>query len=390
MSLPVSTANPPETPTARVVIPRFDGGFVGQLMPPLVALMIAVVVGDVLILVYGESPAMVYRLLLEGTWGNWYGVGQVLYKTMTLTCTGLAFAYAARAGLFNVGAESQLAAGGFAAAMAGVMLGNVPAGVAILGCVLAAVVAGAIVGFVPGVLRARFGASEVILTIMFNFVVFALLNYLLSAHFGVPETVHTASIVAGSIPRLSETFAVFHGSAANWTIVAALIAAVVAWWLLFRTRHGYEVRAVGLQPTAAVYGGIRVQRVVVMAMTFSGALAGLGGINFVLGYKGYYEDGFGAGSGFLGIAVALIGRNHPFSILLAALLFATLSQGGLAVNAIVPKQMVDILQAVVILSVAVAAPEVRRQIRNTAASTVRKLGGALNNANRAREKGGAQ
>jgi general nucleoside transport system permease protein len=367
---------PTETPTARTPI-RFDGGLLGSMLPPIVALMIAMVVGDLLILSYGESPAMVYRLLLEGTWGNWYGFGQVLFKTTTLLCTGLAFALAARAGLFNVGAESQLAMGGFAAAMVGIYLpSETPALLAIPMCILAAMVAGAVVGFVPGVLRARFGASEVIVTIMLNFIVLALLNYLLTAHLAVSETLHTAPMSSGTVARLSESFGVFRGSAANWTILVALAAAVLSWWFLFRTRSGYELRAVGLQPDAAEYAGIRVPRVIVIAMMISGALAGLGGINFVLGYKGYYEEGFAAGSGFLGIAVALVGRNHPFGIVLSALLFATLSQGGLAVNAVVPKQLVDILQAVVILAVVTAVPEVQRQIRSAASGAARRLGGA--------------
>jgi simple sugar transport system permease protein len=130
---------------------------------------------------------------------------------------------------------------------------------------------------------------------------------------------------------------------------------------------------VGLQPDAAEYGGVRVPRVLFTSMCLSGALAGLGGVNFVLGYKGYYEEGFAGGAGFLGIAVALVGRNHPFGILAAALLFATLSQGGLAVNAIVPKQLTDILTAVVILSVATAVPEVQRQLGAAAASVTASL-----------------
>ncbi len=369
-----SATSPAETPTSRVYV-RFDGGLLGSILPPVVALLVAMVVGDILILIYGESPATVYRLLLEGTWGNWYGFGQVLFKTTTLTCTGLAFALAARAGLFNVGAESQLAAGGFAAAMAGLLLPTgVPAVVAVSVCILSAMLAGAVAGGIPGWLRARFGASEVIVTIMLNFVILALLNYLIAQHLAVSETLHTAAINVGGVPRLSDSMSVFKGSAANWTIVAAMLALFVSWWYLFRTKAGYELRAVGLQPDAAENGGIRVARVVVISMMISGALAGLGGINFVLGYKGYYEEGFAAGSGFLGIAVALVGRNHPVGILLSALLFATLSQGGLAVNAIVPKQLVDILQAVVILSVATAVPEVQRQIRNAAGRLHKRSG----------------
>src|SRR5205085_10400541 len=134
------------------------------------------------------------------------------------------------------------------------------------------------------------------------------------------------------------------------------------YWFLFRTRRGFELRAVGLQPHAAEYAGIDVGGVTWRALALSGAIAGLGGVNYVLGYKHYYEEGFGTGSGFLGIAVALVGRNHPVGVVIAALLFATLSQGGLAVNALVPKQMVDVLTAVVIIAVATAVPEVRRAL----------------------------
>jgi simple sugar transport system permease protein len=161
----------------------------------------------------------------------------------------------------------------------------------------------------------------------------------------------------------------FRGSAANFVLVLALAAAALLWWFLFRTRGGYELRAVGLQPDAAEYGGVRVGGVWIRALAVSGALAGLGGLTYVVGYKHYYEEGFATGSGFLGIAVALVGRNHPLGVVLAALLFATLSQGGLAVNALVPKQMVDVLQAVVILAVATSVPEVRRALRAAARRT---------------------
>ena len=135
------------------------------------------------------------------------------------------------------------------------------------------------------------------------------------------------------------------------------------WFYLFRSRRGFELRAVGLQPDAAEYGGVSVGGVWLRAMTVSGAIAGIGGINYVLGYKHYYEEGFAGGSGFLGIAVALVGRNHPVGVVLAALFFATLSQGGLAIHAFVPKQMVDVLQGVVILAVAMSVPEVRAVLR---------------------------
>jgi general nucleoside transport system permease protein len=374
---PLSPTGPPATsshtpPPATRRSASYRSTIEEALLPPLVALLIALVVGDILILTFGESPGQVYRLLLDGTWGNSYGLGQVLFKATTLIFTGLAVSLGLRAGLFNIGAESQLAAGGFAAAVCGLALASgTPAVIAVPLCILAAAAGGAVVGFVPGVLKARFGAHEVIVTIMLNFIVLAFLNWIVASRMAVPETLHTAEMQAGTVPRLSETMESFHGSAANWTILVALAAAGLVWWYLERTRAGYELRAVGLQPDAAEYGGVRVGGVWIRAMTLAGALAGLGGINHVLGYKHYYEDAFAGGAGFLGIAVALVGRNHPLGVVLAALFFATLSQGGLAIHALVPKQMVEVLQGIVILSVAMAVPEVRRLLRETGARAIR-------------------
>jgi ABC-type uncharacterized transport system permease subunit len=338
--------------------------FEEAVLPAVVALLVAALVGDVLILAYGQSPGTVYRLLLEGTWGNAYGFGQVLYKTTTLAFTGLAIALGLRAGLFNVGAEGQLAAGGFVAAMAGLVLpAGLPAIVTLPVYLLAAAIGGGIVGAVPGALKARFGAHEVITTIMLNYIVLALLNYIVAVHLKVEGTLHTTDIHAGALPRLSSFVSAFHGSAANVVLFLALAVAVALWWYLFRTKHGFELRATGLQPEAAEYGGVKVGAVWWKVMALSGAIAGIGGLNFVLGYKHYYEDAFASGAGFVGIAVAIVGRNHPLGVLLAALVFATMSQGGLAVNAVVPKQIVDVLQAVVIIAVAASVPEVRRMLR---------------------------
>ncbi len=353
----------PAQPARRATRLRIQ--FQEAVLPALVALLIAALVGDVLIITYGQSPAAVYRLLFQGTWGNAYGMGQVLYKATTYTFTGLAVAIGLRAGLFNIGGESQLAAGGFLAAIVGTLLPvGLPTLLVLPLFVLAAAVGGGVVGGAAGVLKARWGAHEVITTIMLNFIVLALLNYLTVSHFKVFDTLHTADIHSGAVPRLSALVPAFHGSAANLILLLALVVVAAAWWYLFRSRPGYELRAVGLQPAAAEYGGVNVPGVWWKAMLISGAVAGIGGLNFVLGYKHYYEDGFSTGAGFLGIAVALVGRNNPVGVVLAALLFGTLSQGGLAVNALVPKQMVDVLQAVVIIAVATSVPEVRRLLRS--------------------------
>jgi ABC-type uncharacterized transport system permease subunit len=326
-------------------------------MPVGIAVALALVVGDLLIIAVGQSPGAVYRLMLEGTWGNAYGVEQVIYKATTLTFTGLAVALALQAGMFNIGAESQLAAGGFAAGAVGmVMPASVPGPVAVVVLVLAAAAGGAVVGLVPAALNARYEANEIITSIMLNFIVLALLNWAVAAHLRVPETLHTPAIVAGTVPRFAA------GAAANWTAVLAVAVAGGVGWLVFRSRAGMALRAVGLAPAAAECAGISTRRVHLAAFTAAGAIAGLGGTNFVLGYKHYYEDGFAGGAGFIGIAVALAGGSQPVGIVLAALAFATLSQGGLAIHAVVPKQMVEVMQAVVILVVIAATPAARRAL----------------------------
>src|SRR4051794_39109612 len=181
---------------------RLSETFEESVLPPIVALLLAAVVGDALILTFGQSPGAVYRQLLDGTWGNAYGFGQVLYKTTTLTFTGLAVALGLRAGLFNIGAESQLAAGGFCAALVGIVLpSGLPSLVALPVFILAAAIGGGAVAGVPGVLKAKFGAHEVITTIMLNFIVLALLNYFVTAHLKVEGSLHTKEIATGGISR---------------------------------------------------------------------------------------------------------------------------------------------------------------------------------------------
>ncbi len=187
---------------------------------------------------------------------------------------------------------------------------------------------------------------------MLNFIVLALLNWIIVAHLHVPETLHTPEIHAGALTRFSDIRDVFHGSAAN--VGDPDRARDRGGGMVVPLPHAQRLRAAR---GGAAAGRRRIRRRArgrtwMRAMMLSGMLAGLGGINFVLGYKHYYEEGFAGGAGFLGIAVALVGRNHPVGVVLAALFFATLSQGGLAVNAMVPKQLVEVLQGIVILAVA--------------------------------------
>jgi simple sugar transport system permease protein len=316
------------------------------------ALLAAFVAGSLLIWIIGESPLGIYRLLISTTWGTRYGIGQVLAQATPLIFTGLSVAVAFKVGLFNIGAEGQLAAGSFAAAVCGAYLpAAVPGPIAVALCVAAAMIGGGMIGAVPGLLKARYGAHEVINTIMLNFIVSSLVLWLGNRWFFVAHTTHTARIAADAhLSRLG-----LPGSAANTSLGFALVLALAVHVFITRTRRGFEWRAVGLSPRAAENAGVSVPRAVLGAMTLAGMIAGAAGSHYVLGYKYYFERDIGQGDGFIGVAVALLGRNHPAGIVIAALLFATLSHGGLEVNERVPKELFEILQAVIILSVAVAA-----------------------------------
>jgi simple sugar transport system permease protein len=316
---------------------------------PLIAVALALLAGAGFILAIGEDPPAIYALMLHETFGTGYGIGQTLFKATPLVFCGLAVAVGFRAGLFNIGVEGQLTVAAFAAALAAAALGHLPAFVLLPMTLLVAMLVGSAWGAVPGVLKARFGAHEVINTMMLNFIAFALVSYLGRRVFQ-PATVRTAEIGAGAmLPRLETWWPALHGSPANLSLLLGLLAAVAVGVLLFRTRLGYELRALGLNAAAAEYGGVPIGMTQVKAMAISGALGGLAGMNFVLGYKHFFELGFSSGAGFLGIAVALLGRNHPVGVLLAALFFGALSHGGLAINQRVPKELVDVLQAIVIL-----------------------------------------
>jgi ABC-type uncharacterized transport system permease subunit len=312
------------------------------------ALLVAMLAASGLILICGESPVRVYALMLSRTWGDAYGLGQVIFRATPLIFTGLAVAVAFQGGLFNIGAEGQLAVGSLACGAVGAMLpASLPAPLAVTVCALAAALAGGLLGAVPGALKAKTGAHEVLTTIMLNFVAGALVLGIGRRFLFVAETVHTAPVVAAArLPSLGA------GTAASWAFFLALLATVACQLGLARTRRGFELRAVGQNAPAAEAAGIRIGSTIVWAMTLSGALAGLAATATVLGYKGYFETGLGSGAGLLGIAVALVARNAPWAIVPSALLFGTLAQGALAANALVPKEILDVVEGVVVLALA--------------------------------------
>ena len=350
-----------------------------ELLFPLIAVVAAFVVGGIVVLLIGDDPFETYRLLIGSALSWPDGIGYTLFYATPLIFTGLAVAVAFRCGLLNIGAEGQLYVAAFVTAWVGITFANLPGWILIPLACLAAMLAGGVWGAIPGVLKARFGSHEVINTIMLNFVAVAITGYFTQYHYktagdpimqtvpiGRPAAAGGAEgAVAGAnahLPRLGEFIPGFpERIPLNLAFILALVACVVVYIFLWRTKWGYEIRATGSNPTAAEYGGISVKKQIVLAMAVSGALAGMVGINEVLGYRYRFFQGFSGGVvsyGFGGIAVALLGRNHPVGVLLAALLFGALIRGGLFVDIFtdrVSKDLVLVLQALVILFVAAEA-----------------------------------
>ena len=328
-----------------------------ELAAAAIAILASIAIGSALMLVAGKAPGHVWWEMITRTVGEPYLLGQVLYKATGLTLTGLAVALALDAGLFNIGAEGQLALGVLACSVVGAALpAGTPAVVAIPVCVLAAAIAGAAVGAAIGALRVWRGAHEVITSIMLNAIVAGVVLYLGNRAIFVGGTTRGAAIVPGAeLPQLG-----FGGSAANASLALAVLATAGVWWLRARTTWGRAWRAVGQSPAAAQATGIAVGRVQLWVMAGAGALAGLAATNFVLGHKHAFEEGLGRGTGLLGISAALLGRQHPIGVAGAALALGFLSSGGLAVADLVPKELTEMLQGVVVLAVAAAGPWVRR------------------------------
>ncbi|MCW5970167.1 MAG: ABC transporter permease [Blastocatellales bacterium] len=347
---------------------------VGELIFPLLAVVAAFLIGAVVVLAIGDNPIEVYRILLTSafsfhdalgnfTFDNW---GYTLFYATPLIFTGLAVALAFKCGLLNIGAEGQLYVGAFAAAWVGITFTWLPGMMLIPVAMIAAMAAGAGWGAIPGYLKAKFGSHEVINTIMLNFIAVGILSYLTQRHYKVAgdpimQTVEIAE--HGQIARLHSFLSPFgidfpQRIPLNFAFILALLACVAFYFFLWRTKWGYEIRAVGSSQSAAEYGGINVRNQIILAMAISGAIAGMVGINEVLGYRYRYYHDFSANYGFTGIAVALLGRNHPVGIVLAAILFGALIRGGLFVDIFtdhVSKDLVQVLQAVIILFVAMEA-----------------------------------
>jgi simple sugar transport system permease protein len=283
-----------------------------------------------------------------------------LVATTPFIFAGLGVALGFRSGLFNIGAEGQLFMGAIFSAYVGYTFVGLPAIIHIPLALLAGALGGAMWGFIPGWLKAKTGGHEVINTIMMNFIAFRLSEWLLSGPMKRPESFNPVSPTiqeSAMLPRFFESPIRIHAG-----FFIALAMAGVVYWFLFRTRWGFDLRTVGTNPNAARYAGMNIVKVTVLAMSLSGALAGLAGTNEVLGVNHNLALAFSSGTGFDAIALALLGKNHPLGVVLTSLLFGTLRSGATAMqlSAGIPIDIISVLQALILAFI--AAPAIVRTI----------------------------
>jgi general nucleoside transport system permease protein len=328
---------------------------------PAVNVTVGFLVAGLVVVFLGENPWEALKLLVGGALGSGRGIGSTLYFMTSFTFTGLAVAVAFHAGLFNIGGEGQAYIGGLGVAIACLSLDPfVPWYVTFPFAVMLGMVFGAAWAAIPAYLQAKRGSHIVITTIMFNFIAASLMVYLLVNWLKPPASMDPSTRLftpdGGMVPTLRAIWALFGARLSsppvNITFFLALASAFGVWLLIWRTKLGYEIRAMGLNPTAAQYAGVSIPRITIITMLISGALAGMLALNTVMGNVGKLTLDFVGGAGFVGIAVALMGRSHPVGVLLAALLFGILYQGGSVLSFQMPaisRDMIIVIQALVIL-----------------------------------------
>ena len=352
---------------------------------PLISLILAAILSALVILAIGESPIEALMLMIDGALGSTYGWGYTLYYATNFIFTGLAVSVAFHARMFNIGGEGQAMIGGLGVALFCLYIPWPHWSLALLGGTLGAAVFGAAWAMIPAYLQAKRGSHIVITTIMFNFIAAALLNYLLIGALKAKgmepatekfrETTHLPSFQ--DMFSFGET-ALFRGTPANVSFFVAILACFAVWALIWKTKLGYEIRAYGHSESAAKYAGISPTKIIMISMLISGGLAGMMAINNVQGEAERLVLNAVEGAGFIGIAVALMGRSHPFGVFLAAILFGFLYQGGaeLALWTKIPREMIVVIQALVILFTGALDDMVRTPLERMFLAAQRRKKGA--------------
>ncbi len=299
---------------------------------PVLNLLSALLVAGLVIFALGESPVESLLILVKSAFLNPEGLGYTLFYATTFVFTALAVSFALHAGLFNIGGEGQMYIGGLGMALVVLALdATLPRWLMIPLALAMSALFGAAWAFLPGYLQARRGSHIVVTTIMFNFIAASLMNYIIVSHM-IPAGEQTTSsrqfLQSAWLPRVNDLFPFMGQSPLNISFIMALAALAAYALAIWRTPWGYGVKTVGMNPHAAHYAGVSIKRTVIGVMALSGALAGMAAVNSEMGSAHHLGMNFTAGAGFIGIAVALMGRNHPVGILLSAILFGGLIQGG--------------------------------------------------------------
>lgn len=331
-----------------------------ELGKSLAAIGIALLIGALFVLLSGESPIEAYGALLKGALGSPKSIANTISKSIPLAFTGLAVALGSRCGMLNIGAEGQLHAGAMAAVLTSLGLSFLPAPILMVVSILAGILAGMITGSIPGIFKAKLNTSEVIVAIMLNYICTLFTSWLVNGPVKAQGSAAQTHVVPEGvwfsrlIPQTQLTSAVF----------LLLIVAIAMYIFLWKTSLGYQLRAVGANASAAGTAGIKVNVFLIMSMVLSGGLAALAGVTEVFGKYHRFIEGFSPSFGFTGIAVAILGRNHPVGVLLTALLFGIMDMGSLRMARVtnVSTNMVTVAQSLVILLV--AAPELIKWNKN--------------------------
>jgi simple sugar transport system permease protein len=328
---------------------------------PFLSIVTAMLIGGVIILLVGGNPIIAYMGLLEGAFGSVRALSETAIWSTPYIFAGLAVALAFRGGLFNIGAEGQLAFGAVFSSLIGYALPgwlgfDLPMWIHLPLTILVGGLAGGLWAAIVGALKAYTGGHEVINTIMMNYIALNATSFLLNG----PMKDHAPLNVIARTPEIAESariMPIFDGLRIHWGFVFALLMAFFVWWLLNKTTLGFEIRTVGLNPDAAQYAGINVKRAIVLTMLFSGILAGLAGTVEVTGLNYRHELGFSSGYGYDAIAIALLGKSHPLGVVLASFLFAAMRNGATRMQFLtqLPVDLISMIQALILLFVAADA-----------------------------------
>lgn len=328
---------------------------------PLLAIVLAFLIGSIFVVLTENSPIVAYTALLEGSLSNLSKLGETLLKTTPIILTGLSVAFAFRAGLFNIGGEGQYLMGAISTVIAAWVLQDLPGVILIPIIIIAGAIGGGLWGAIPGILKAKLGVHEVIVTIMLNFTALSLVNFIVrtvmnpSNLLGESQAASTVLLPEHArLLKLNQIIPAFGYSKVHIGLFIAIACAIAIWFLLFKTGLGYEIRSVGNNPYASEYGGISISKNIILSMMISGALAGLAGATTVAGLSYKVDQASGLpGYGFTGISVALVGKNHPLGVLASALLFGVMSNGARKMQFEgIPKEVVGIIQGIIIVFIA--------------------------------------